>query len=83
MSGHYHFLHSSSLKAKRVAIKLYIRKESGHHCFQLESGKVYEGYIEEVKKDTIVFSWAYSPMTPDADLSSFELPIEQITALIT
>ena len=49
----------------------------------MEDGKVYEGYIEEVKKNTIVLSWAYSPMSPDADFTPFELPIEKIKGLIT
>ncbi len=71
-----------SLKAKRVALKKYVREDHLHHCFRLHNGQVCEGYIAKIKQETITFGWAFSPIDPAADLSEFEIPIIEIEALI-
>jgi hypothetical protein len=71
-----------SLKAKRIAIKKYVREDHLHHCFRRHDGQVYEGYIAGIKKETITFCWAFSPLNPEVDLNDFEIPIIEIEALI-
>ena len=61
-----------------------------HHAFHLKKrsswfpwvwvkGRWYEGYIHEVKENTIIFSWAYSPLPyEDGSEEEFEIPIHDI-----
>ncbi len=50
------------------------------HCFRLKDGTIYEGYIDEIRKDRIVFFPAPGPMFYD-DVE-VEIPIDDITLII-
>ncbi len=47
------------LKAKRVALKSYNRGLEGRACFRMRDGRVYEGYIERIARETLVFAGAF------------------------
>ena len=75
-----------SLKAKRIALKTYARHEEGHHCFALENGRIYEGWILNVDRETLDFCPAPGVYDDPNDLRDYfyeplKIPVAQITRL--
>ena len=83
----------SALAEASALLEKYLETE-GHHAFHLKKrspwfpwiwvkGQWYEGYITEVKENTIVFGWAPGPLDytlswKDWELDEFEIPIRDI-----